>query len=218
MSWQRNHEEEDEERQADGGGWKRRRQASNGRQESYERKKKKERKGGRERGERKRERERERERERQTYFESSCKSQDAAEGNRTRHSVRPPLRPLRPLSRPAPSHLPFFLVNPAWYHVSFPDDGNFLSTARLTYFLPDNGLKFHAIVVTIHSKKLIELDSPEGVAEWSGESRRREDSPRGAKRCSSLSHVGCSCTNEKHAVPVRFLRNLMKRKKGRLLH
>jgi len=70
---------------------------------------------------------------------------------------------LRTLPRPAPSHLPRVPVNPAWYHVSFLDDGNFLSTARLTYFLPDNGLKFHAVVVTIHSKKLIELDPPEGA-------------------------------------------------------
>lgn len=77
---------------------------------------------------------------------------------------------------------PPFPVNPAWYHVSFPDDGNFLSASRLTYFLPDNGLKFHAVVVTIHSKKLIELDQPEGDCRviQEGPAGEREDSPRGA--------------------------------------
>lgn len=81
-------------------------------------------------------------------------------GHRTRHSLRPSLCSLRPLSGPLipslPSSSPESLV-------SFPDD-NFLSAARLTYFLPDNGLKFHAIVVTIRRKKLIELDSPEEAA------------------------------------------------------
>lgn len=160
----------------------------------------------------------ERKRER-IQLESGCKSQDAAEGNRTRHSPHPPYV-LFVLSRDPPaSHFPLFHVNPTWYHVSFPDDGNFLPAARLTYFLPDNGLKFHAVVVTIHSKKLIEP----------GATRRScRVIPRGSRRRERGFFTGCqrnvpvfpscSCAGEKHAVPVRFLRNLMKQKKDRLLH
>lgn len=145
-----------------------------------------------------------------------CKSRDAAEGTSYATFSSVLLYVLFVLSRgllhlPSPPP-PHSRQSPAWYlDVSFLDDDNFLSAARLTYFLPDNG-KFHAIVVTIRNKKLIELGGKEPPSHT--ESPAGEDSlHRVPTRRSSLSR-GCSCADEKHAVPEHFFAQLNEAKEG----
>jgi hypothetical protein len=122
----------------------------------------------------------------------------AAEGNRTRHILLVLLY-VSPLSGVFPFRTSLASRQRGTLFLSL-GDGNFLSAARLTYFLPDVALKFHAIVVTICSKKLIE---PEG-APGGSPAGKRGLSPRGASE-TFQSFSAVSCADEKHAAPVCFL-------------
>lgn len=74
----------------------------------------------------------------------------------TRRYARPSLRPPLPGVSPA-LRAPLLSRRQRGTPCFFPRRRQlFISCERLTYFLSDVGLKFHAIVVTICSKKLIE--------------------------------------------------------------
>lgn len=144
-------------------------------------------------------------------LERGCGSQDAAEENLTRHSPCPSLRPPHP-----------FPESPASLHAC--RGTSFLSSRQQqlfinseTHILPARQrAEFHAIVVTIRSKKICQNERERERER----SRGRKDSPWGAiETFQSFLVFLAPVKNICRRYPEHFLRGLNETKeKSRLLH